>query len=282
MNASRREFLKTSAIGAGLGLLGGAGVAGCATSVKGDFAPKSGRRVVVIGGGWGGATAAKYVRLLDPIDRGRAARAQPGVRLVPVQQSRAERRPDDREPDLQLRRPAPPRREGHPRDGDCDRARHASACAWARAISSTTGSSSRRASSSSGSRSRGWPRTRTRCSTPGRPGRRPWSWPSSSQSMSDGGVFVLTVPPVAYRCPPGPYERICQVAWYLKNNKPKSKLIVLDANQNIVSKTALFRAAWQAYPNIEYRASSKVVGGRSRRARSAAPSSTGASTTCST
>ena len=77
--------------------------------------------------------------------------------------------------------------------------------------------------------------------------------------MPDGGVFVLTVPPVAYRCPPGPYERICQVAWYLKNNKPKAKLIVLDANQNIVSKAALFRAAWQAYPNIEYRASNKVV-----------------------
>src|SRR5204862_264974 len=65
------------------------------------------------------------------------------------------------------------------------------------------------------------------------------------QAMPDGGNVVLTVPPVAYRCPPGPYERICQVAWYLKPNKPKSKVIVLDANQNIVSKTALFRAAWQ-------------------------------------
>jgi len=80
------------------------------------------------------------------------------------------------------------------------------------------------------------------------------------QSMADGGVFVLTVPPVAYRCPPGPYERACQVAWYLKTHKPRAKLIVLDANQNIVSKTALFRAAWQAYPNIDYRASQKVIG----------------------
>jgi NADPH-dependent 2,4-dienoyl-CoA reductase/sulfur reductase-like enzyme len=78
-------------------------------------------------------------------------------------------------------------------------------------------------------------------------------------AMADGGVFVLTVPPVAYRCPPGPYERISQVAWYLKTRKPKSKLVVLDANQNIVSKTALFRAAWQAYPNIEYRPSSRVT-----------------------
>jgi len=51
----------------------------------------------------------------------------------------------------------------------------------------------------------------------------------------------------------------CQVAWYLKNNKPKSKLIVLDANPNLVSKAALFRAAWADYPNIEYRGSNKVV-----------------------
>jgi sulfide dehydrogenase [flavocytochrome c] flavoprotein subunit len=72
-------------------------------------------------------------------------------------------------------------------------------------------------------------------------------------------VFVMTVPPAAYRCPPGPYERACQVGWYLRNNKPRAKLIVLDANQNVISKPALFRAAWQAYPNLEYRASNKVV-----------------------
>jgi sulfide dehydrogenase [flavocytochrome c] flavoprotein chain len=72
-------------------------------------------------------------------------------------------------------------------------------------------------------------------------------------------VFVMTVPPIAYRCPPGPYERACQVAWYLKTKKPKSKLIVLDANPNVVSKTALFRKAWEAYPNLEYRATQKVT-----------------------
>jgi NADPH-dependent 2,4-dienoyl-CoA reductase/sulfur reductase-like enzyme len=63
---------------------------------------------------------------------------------------------------------------------------------------------------------------------------------------------------VAYRCPPGPYERACQVAWYLKTSKPRSKLIVLDANQNIVSKTGLFQAAWKAYPNLDYRPASRV------------------------
>src|SRR5213593_1237300 len=58
--STRREFLRTSSW-AGLGLL----TAGCAPKVS-DFAQKPGRRVVVIGGGWGGATAAKYVRLADP------------------------------------------------------------------------------------------------------------------------------------------------------------------------------------------------------------------------
>ena len=79
------------------------------------------------------------------------------------------------------------------------------------------------------------------------------------QAMPDGGVFVMTVPPVAYRCPPGPYERASQIAWYLKTHKPKSKLLVLDANPNVVSKTALFRKAWEAYPNLEFRGSNKVV-----------------------
>jgi sulfide dehydrogenase [flavocytochrome c] flavoprotein subunit len=67
------------------------------------------------------------------------------------------------------------------------------------------------------------------------------------------------VPPVPYRCPPGPYERISQVAWYLTTHKPRAKLVVLDANPNIVSKAALFRTAWQAYPNLEYKASQKVT-----------------------
>ena len=65
-NWTRRRFLSVSGQGIGVGLLGAGGLAGCAASMKGDFAPKSSRRVVVVGGGLGGATAAKYVRLGDP------------------------------------------------------------------------------------------------------------------------------------------------------------------------------------------------------------------------
>ncbi|MBC7453202.1 MAG: FAD-dependent oxidoreductase [Massilia sp.] len=73
-------------------------------------------------------------------------------------------------------------------------------------------------------------------------------------AMPDGGVFTIVVPPQPYRCPPAPYERACQVAFYLKTHKPRSKILVLDANPVITSKRALFERAWRdLYPGlIEY------------------------------
>jgi sulfite dehydrogenase len=80
------------------------------------------------------------------------------------------------------------------------------------------------------------------------------------ESMRDGGVFVISVPRSPYRCPPGPYERACQVAFYFKQSKPRSKVIILDANEDVVSKPALFKAAWNdLYKGIiEYRNNSEV------------------------
>jgi sulfite dehydrogenase len=80
------------------------------------------------------------------------------------------------------------------------------------------------------------------------------------EDMRDGGVYVISIPKAPYRCPPGPYERVCQVAWYLKNHKPKSKIIVLDANEDIQSKKALFLAQWNGQYKglIEYRNNSEV------------------------
>ena len=75
------------------------------------------------------------------------------------------------------------------------------------------------------------------------------------EAIVDGGTFVMSVPPAPYRCPPGPYERACQVAHYFSRSKPKSKVLVLDANPDIVSKGALFRKVWQERYGgiIEYR-----------------------------
>jgi sulfide dehydrogenase [flavocytochrome c] flavoprotein chain len=80
------------------------------------------------------------------------------------------------------------------------------------------------------------------------------------EAMPDGGVYVLAIPRAPYRCPPGPYERVCQVAQYVKTSKPKSKVIVLDANEQIVSKPGLFRAAWDNFFKgiIEYRNNAEV------------------------
>jgi sulfide dehydrogenase [flavocytochrome c] flavoprotein subunit len=81
------------------------------------------------------------------------------------------------------------------------------------------------------------------------------------ETMPDGGVYVLSIPTAPYRCPPGPYERACQVAHYFKQAKPRAKVLVLDANPDVTSKAALFKRAWQElYPGIiEYRPNSKVV-----------------------
>ncbi len=81
------------------------------------------------------------------------------------------------------------------------------------------------------------------------------------ESIKDGGVFVMSIPKAPYRCPPGPYERACQVAFYLKNNKPKSKVIVLDANPEITSKKGLFTKVFaENYAGIiDYRPNSAIV-----------------------
>jgi sulfite dehydrogenase len=87
-------------------------------------------------------------------------------------------------------------------------------------------------------------------------------------SMRDGGVYVLSIPKAPYRCPPGPYERASQVAHYFKQVKPRSKVLVLDANEDIVSKKGLFLSAWndlykgilQYVPNQEVRELDAMTG----------------------
>ena len=81
------------------------------------------------------------------------------------------------------------------------------------------------------------------------------------EAMPDGGVCAISIPKAPYRCPPGPYERACQIASYLKSNKPKSKVLILDANPDVTSKKGLFMAAWkELYPGmVEYRPNAMVT-----------------------
>jgi NADPH-dependent 2,4-dienoyl-CoA reductase/sulfur reductase-like enzyme len=254
---TRRGFLRAS--GLGLGVLAGGGLAGCAASMKGDFMPKAGPRVVVIGGGWGGATAAKYVRRLDPgvevvliepnrqfvscpfsnlvlaglrsidsLTMGYDGLRKHGVRIIHETASAIE--PDTKRVRLG---------EGYLQ---YDRLGVSPGVdfQWEQV--------------------EGLAQSRDTVLHAWKAGPQTVQLAQQLAAMPDGGVFVLSIPLAAYRCPPGPYERTSMVAWYLKTNKPRSKLIVLDANQNIISKAALFRAAWQAYPNIDYRPASRVIG----------------------
>ena len=253
IRVTRRQFLKTS----GGGMLAVAGLSGCRTSA-GAIAPTSGRRVVVVGGGWGGATAAKYVKLGDPsID---VVLLEPSTSFVSCPFSNlvlsGNRTLRDltfsykglRDRGVTLRHePAlaiePEQRRVRIKDGYVS---------YDRLIVSP-------GVEFQWEQVEGLPEAKDTVLHAWKAGPQTEALARQLQAMPDGGVVVMTVPPVAYRCPPGPYERACQIAWYLKTQKPKSKLIVLDANQNVVSKAALFRAAWQAYPNLEYRASNKVT-----------------------
>ena len=65
------------------------------------------------------------------------------------------------------------------------------------------------------------------------------------QAMRPGGVVAMHIPKVPYRCPPGPYERASLIAYFLQNHNPKGKLLVYDSNPDIQSKKGLFEAVWR-------------------------------------
>lgn len=89
--------------------------------------------------------------------------------------------------------------------------------------------------------------------------RMPHAWKAGEQTlllrrqleaMPDGGTVVMSAPANPFRCPPGPYERASLIAWHLKTKKPKSKLILLDA-KDAFSKQRLFQNAWkELYPGL--------------------------------
>jgi sulfide dehydrogenase [flavocytochrome c] flavoprotein chain len=254
---SRRDFLRATVAGVGLGAAAGGVLTGCAAPVKGDLARKAGRRVVVIGGGWGGATAAKYVRLLDPsievilLEPNRRFVSCPFSNLVlsGVESMDAITFGYDRlrAHGVKVRHEAATAVEPETKririgEGYLEYDRLIVAPGvdfmWDQ-VDGVAGQES--------SILHAW-----------KAGAQTVELASRLQALPDAGVVLMTVPPVPYRCPPGPYERACQIAWYLKTKKPQAKLVVLDSNNDVVSKTALFKAAFRNYPNLDYRPTSKI------------------------
>ncbi|MHA6907659.1 FCSD flavin-binding domain-containing protein [Ralstonia pseudosolanacearum] len=94
--------------------------------------------------------------------------------------------------------------------------------------------------------------------------RAPHAWKAGAQTlalrhrleaMPNGGVVAISIPLAPYRCPPAPYERACLIAYWLQRARPASRVLILDANDDVTSKGALFKRVWaQRYPDhIEYR-----------------------------
>jgi NADPH-dependent 2,4-dienoyl-CoA reductase/sulfur reductase-like enzyme len=227
--------------------------------MQGDFMPKRARRVVVIGGGWGGATASKYIRRADPsievvlLEPNRQFISCPFSNLV-LSGVRTLDSMTFGYDGLRAHGVKVLHESASAIEHDRRRVRVADGYLEYDRLIVSPGIEFQF------EQVEGLAQNQDKVLHAWKAGPQTAELAAQLRAMPDGGVFVLTIPPVAYRCPPGPYERICQVAWYLKNNKPRAKLIVLDANQNIVSKTGLFRTAWQAYPNIDYRPSAKVIG----------------------
>jgi sulfide dehydrogenase [flavocytochrome c] flavoprotein chain len=260
---TRREFLCASA-----GAVAVSSFAGCASrgdapavaSSPSDLAPnRKNRRVIVIGGGWAGATAAKYVRMQDPsID---VILIEPNKRFVSCPFSNmvlsGVRSIDSLTFDYDRLRKQHGVKIMHDTatalEPDARRVRLAGGFLTYDRVIVAPGIDFQT------EQIEGLADAGDRVLHAWKAGPQTVALARQLKEMPDGGVFVMSIPPAAYRCPPGPYERACQVAWYLKTRNPRAKLLVLDANQNVISKPALFRAAWQAYPNLEYRASSKVT-----------------------
>ena len=253
MTLNRREFLKWMAAS------GGAAAAGCAGTDAGPGAAK----VVVIGGGYGGATAARFVKLWAPdidvtvVERNTEFVSCPISNLVLAGNTELGGLTMSYE-GLRKRGIRMVRDDAVSVDPAARQVRLAggSTLAYDRLIVSPgidfiydqiPGLQSTDA--------------QNRVLHAWKAGAQTAALRKQLEAMRDGGVFVFHIPTAPYRCPPGPYERVCQVADYFKRVKPKSKIIVLDSNPDITSKPGLFRASWKGLYDglIDYRPNSELA-----------------------
>ncbi|GAB5605605.1 FCSD flavin-binding domain-containing protein [Sideroxyarcus sp. TK5] len=259
MSFSRRDFLKAGVAGIAIGSFPGLAFA------SSELVKKKGQRVVVVGGGFGGATAAKYIRKWSK-NKIEVVLVERNANFISCPMSNTVLGGTRKIEDLTMSYGTlqkkygvklikgevtaidPEKKKVMLADGHLSYDRLIVSPGVDFMFDKVEGLDAKVASESI-----------------------PHAWKAGAQTvllrkqleqMADGGVFALAIPKGPYRCPPGPYERACQVASYLKEHKPKSKVLVLDANPDIVSKKGLFMAAWnELYPGmVEYRPNSMVLG----------------------
>jgi len=258
MSISRRDFVKYTSVA-----VAGTAMFGCKKSAEvttakatGTFMPKTGKRIVILGGGWGGATAAKYMKLEDPsvdvvlVERtdkfiscpvsnwviGGFRKMQDitfgyenlarnyGIKIV---QAEAKELDVDNK---KLMTTA----------GDIEFDLILISLGISYKYETIEGLNNSEAINKFPAAMKAGPETVLLA--------------DRLAAMKPGGSVVVAVPPKPYRCPPGPYERVSLIANFLKKHKPGSKLFVFDSNDDVVSKGKLFKAAWKDYYKdiIEY------------------------------
>jgi len=253
----RRSFLQGAMA---LGPLAAA-LSGCASTPK---VPEN-ARVVVIGGGYGGATAAKYVRLLSE-HRIDVVLIEPDAEFISCPLSNLVIGGSKTLAELRTPYDELTRRHGVQRVHDLVTAMDAQR----KTVTLARGASIRYdklvlspgvelmldalpglpSAQASGQVLQAW-----------KAGPETLALRRQLEAMPDGGVFAITIPEAPYRCPPGPYERASQVASYFKQAKPRAKVLILDANPEVTSKPALFKKFWAEHYGgmLEYRPNHKVV-----------------------
>lgn len=263
MTLDRRSFIKILGSASGVALAGCAGAPSVSSGSAAEIMPKTKRRVVVVGGGYGGTIAAKYIRMLDA-----------SIEVVLVERN-----------DHFVSCPFSNLYIGGilkdltPLTIKYDKlaANHGITVLQAEVTAID-------AAAHTVVTSKGTLKYDRLVVSPGIDFRldevkgydaaamelMPHAWKAGPQTvllrkqleaMHDGGTVVLSVPLAPFRCPPGPYERTSMIAHYLKQHKPKSKIIVLDANPAIVSKGPLFTKGWKEHYAgiIDYRPAKKVT-----------------------
>jgi sulfide dehydrogenase [flavocytochrome c] flavoprotein subunit len=254
-SSNRRSFLQSSAA---LSLLG---LGACATTAS----LPSKAQVVVIGGGYGGATAAKYVRLLSD-QKISVVLIEPNSAFISCPISNLVVAGNKQIGDITTSYDALSKKHGITVVRDMvqsiDTAKRTVTTASGATIAydklvvspgidMMMGSiEGYQAAHSAGQIVHAW-----------KAGAETVALRKQLEAMPDGGTFAITIPVAPYRCPPGPYERASVVANYFKQFKPKSKVLILDGNPDVTSKGPLFKKVWaEQYKGIlEYRGDHKAT-----------------------